>query len=1197
MNNLIFKALAGILLVVGTAPASHAAAWQKSKDAKPLARLQKASPRHQRWSDPIGYANTPNKISPAHSTPKGDSFQYLYGPDGTEWYAIGNNDYERVELEGGVAYENILKGYSFTIYDNNFNEIGTIRDAITLEGDETRCAQAELCVTVTRKFFNYDDKYEVMIALSMNTPSYNVNMRTKVYAIGGEKDENGYDIPLTTIAGYPVDAVNCATDRWTEDFYITFLTEHMPDPDNYSDYLAFLGDCKNVLTTYTKAKTNDGVSVLFEHETGQLNLPGDQMTSPMMLCKNVGGAMTLIYAQYEKSLFVDPTGMGEDDSLTPDNNLIIDVYQVNNNVYPRTVDHICTTKIPAIQSENEKSYYTFYGIGTLGYDKDVDFVNYTDDGSPAFIVTKDEYMIDDDDNYNSSYYVYNSSGEKILTLAENTFNYVMMSDIHGFEPQAMFIDKEEMVFRFVDLYSGHNVMEVDQMYRGYGLSTTIDRVMTSDGYVYADAISSGTPYGDNSLAAPVIWLDTNGEMIRLDEIPCGEGVELAQTYIASDALNPYVFNTDSDMEYMLLVKRRVGGDGDPLREELIIATPEKGPIQTFLPDPEKGNLRMVYLMNLSTPQLILAYLDDDYRFTADSYSLPFTKFAGGNGTASDPYRIATAGDLKQIGTDLSASYKLVNDIDCGGISFKAIDNFSGTLDGDGHVISHLSLYGNGKVGLFATTENATFKNLNFYDCSIDLEGDSEAAVMATTSMATTFENIHVRRLNVTGDTFKGIFGGISGRNWRGSSVSECEVTGADINLPSCPSVGGIVGEIRTGSNVTACVFSGKINADNTVGGIVATTTTGDEIISNCHVDADLKARNTVGGIVGFLDRSKVTHNYVEGTIEVTEASKWTNALAAGGIAGELEGDWEGKADIPVVANLIGLSAIIYPPLDEIPEAYPHQAATVHRVVGRSAYNAEPEIASYDAEGNPIYKDETRYEEGIYNNLVLSTLPVIDSDFAEKTLEGTTVEKEEIDDEMLSASLGFTYGTSASAPWNIQAWYAYDPSLWYENAIYVPSPSMTVVKDKTFDIEVAILLRDTLSEEDIIDSFMCEFDESVLEMTGEMSYDGSTLLIGFKGINEGSSYVSVSVMGSYAGCNVEVVKEGSGVGTVSSEALRPVYSEGYIQAEGCIITVYDIDGRKVASGRDILNVRNLGAGVYAAVSIDSNGNSSVIKFAR
>ena len=101
-----------------------------------------------------------------------------------------------------------------------------------------------------------------------------------------------------------------------------------------------------------------------------------------------------------------------------------------------------------------------------------------------------------------------------------------------------------------------------------------------------------------------------------------------------------------------------------------------------------------------------------------SYLLPSRAFAFsgyGAGTSDNPYRIGNCSQLEEINNDLSASYILVSNIDCSGISnFSELASnssaFTGTLDGQDHTIKDLNMSpstpGN---GLFNQTNGATIE--------------------------------------------------------------------------------------------------------------------------------------------------------------------------------------------------------------------------------------------------------------------------------------------------------------------------------------------------------------------------------------------------------------------------------------------------------------------------------------------------------
>jgi len=75
----------------------------------------------------------------------------------------------------------------------------------------------------------------------------------------------------------------------------------------------------------------------------------------------------------------------------------------------------------------------------------------------------------------------------------------------------------------------------------------------------------------------------------------------------------------------------------------------------------------------------------------------------GHGTLADPFLITNAMELGSIGYRPMASYRLDADIDLSGITWSAapIPWFDGHFDGNGHVIGHLQVEGEGPLGLFA----------------------------------------------------------------------------------------------------------------------------------------------------------------------------------------------------------------------------------------------------------------------------------------------------------------------------------------------------------------------------------------------------------------------------------------------------------------------------------------------------------------
>lgn len=256
-------------------------------------------------------------------------------------------------------------------------------------------------------------------------------------------------------------------------------------------------------------------------------------------------------------------------------------------------------------------------------------------------------------------------------------------------------------------------------------------------------------------------------------------------------------------------------------------------------------------------------------------------FAGGDGTEASPYRIETAQDLaylaKKVNEDgelFAGKYiKLINDIDLGGVAWEPIGDrsvaatytFSGTFDGDGHVISGLHVEtANADGGLFGRITSATIKNLT-------VKGDKvEAAkyaggIVGYALKGSVIYNCHAQIESVRGITTGGIvarmqdvtaegdFGVIKG------CTSSCNVTSvADKNVFA----GGIVGAVGA-ADISWCINTGKIANEGgattllAVGGIVgvqgANSATAN--IRNCYNTGDISGvvvcdATNVGGIVG-----------------------------------------------------------------------------------------------------------------------------------------------------------------------------------------------------------------------------------------------------------------------------------------------------------------------------------------------------------
>jgi len=191
--------------------------------------------------------------------------------------------------------------------------------------------------------------------------------------------------------------------------------------------------------------------------------------------------------------------------------------------------------------------------------------------------------------------------------------------------------------------------------------------------------------------------------------------------------------------------------------------------------------------------------------------------------------IEDATGLAAIKDNLSGDYILMNDIDLNGISWTTIgDNinrFTGTFDGNGHVISNMTI----------NNPSSNYQGLFAY---VDTTG--------------TVKNLGVTG-NVSGNTN---VGGIVGYN-RGT-VENCYFSG---NVTGGNYVGGIAGQARDSSSIIRnCYTTGSVSTTGTnyVGGIVGNNYGGS--IEYCYSTCSVTGINSVGGISGYLyDNSSLTN--------------------------------------------------------------------------------------------------------------------------------------------------------------------------------------------------------------------------------------------------------------------------------------------------------------------------------------------------
>ena len=273
----------------------------------------------------------------------------------------------------------------------------------------------------------------------------------------------------------------------------------------------------------------------------------------------------------------------------------------------------------------------------------------------------------------------------------------------------------------------------------------------------------------------------------------------------------------------------------------------------------------------------------------------------GDGTAGNPYKIATADDLLEFAKlvnnkgETTANAILTADIDLNNRPWYPIGSesrpYSGTFNGDGHTISGLNINNStaDDQGLFGYV-SGTVQNLTV-DGTVSGSGNYVGGVVGYNSSGT-----------VTNCAFSG---SVSGNNYVGGvvglnrgSVINCTNTGSVKG--SGIYVGGVVGWNSSDANVTNCYNTGAVSgpdsgSGNSVGGVVGCNS---GIVTNCYNTGSVTSSGSpVGGVVGDNGGS-VENSYNTGAVSggedvggVVGQNSDSSAVENCYNTGSVKGDW------------------------------------------------------------------------------------------------------------------------------------------------------------------------------------------------------------------------------------------------------------------------------------------------------------------
>lgn len=216
--------------------------------------------------------------------------------------------------------------------------------------------------------------------------------------------------------------------------------------------------------------------------------------------------------------------------------------------------------------------------------------------------------------------------------------------------------------------------------------------------------------------------------------------------------------------------------------------------------------------------------------------------------------ITSAAELANIRNGLAAHYILMADINLSGYAWErtgsAIAQFTGSLNGNGHTISNLTII-------------TLFNSSGFFD-SIGSGGRVENLEFTNPSIHPV-EGYYIGELGVVAGINNGM-------------VVNCHVT--DCTITAEWSSGALIGTNR--GTVESCSATGSVTTvQYVVGGLIAENDGGN--VSNCYSTCTVEGSSNVGGLIGYIriNGGTVSNSYARGNVTATS----TTTGYAGGLAG------------------------------------------------------------------------------------------------------------------------------------------------------------------------------------------------------------------------------------------------------------------------------------------------------------------------
>ena len=294
-------------------------------------------------------------------------------------------------------------------------------------------------------------------------------------------------------------------------------------------------------------------------------------------------------------------------------------------------------------------------------------------------------------------------------------------------------------------------------------------------------------------------------------------------------------------------------------------------------------------------------------------------FAGGTGTAENPYQIANGAELAYLASSVNSGetyedkyFVLTANINLNGLPWTPIANsfsdalfggtdyriFAGNFDGKGYTISNVSIgsettpFESDVFGLFGAT-GGKISNLNLDTVSIHGVAKIASGYVVgiagglVGSSAGFIENCHVTGLamdmSAPSNGYAAAYwvGGLVGALDGAQLINECSVSGSITEKAGKGSIGGLIGELGKAAKITYSRSDVTVNvkADSrggaNVGGFIGKgngKTDAETIIRNCYATGNVTGGAYTGGFAGGLWGLNIKNCYASGNVSQAAAA-------------------------------------------------------------------------------------------------------------------------------------------------------------------------------------------------------------------------------------------------------------------------------------------------------------------------------------